>query len=58
MGSNIPKSEIVYFCQIIIVYIIAIAAVVNLSMGNALTEVWISLLSSCIGYILPNPKMK
>ncbi len=58
MGSNIPKSEIVYFCQIIIVYIIAIAAVVNLSMGNALTEVWISLLSSCIGYILPNPKLK
>ncbi len=58
MGSKIPKSEIVYFCQIFIVYIIAIASVINLSMNNGISEVWISLLSSCIGYLLPNPKLK
>ena len=58
LGSNIPKSEIVYFCQMIIVYIIIITSVVNLSLQNGSSELWISLLSSCIGYALPSPKLK
>ena len=31
---------------------------VNLSLQNGSTEQWISLLSSAIGYVLPNPSMK
>jgi hypothetical protein len=58
LGTRVPKTEIVYFCQMIIVYIIIIASVINLSIKNGSTELWISLLSSCIGYALPNPKLK
>jgi hypothetical protein len=58
LGTRVPKTEIVYFCQMIIVYIIIIASVVNLSIQNGSSELWISLLSSCIGYALPNPKLK
>ena len=58
MGTRVPKTEIVYFCQMIIVYIIIIASVINLSIQNGSSELWISLLSSCIGYALPNPKLK
>ena len=58
LGSNVPKSEIVYFCQMFIVYIIIITSVVNLSIQNGSSELWISLLSSCIGYALPSPKLK
>ena len=58
LGSRVPKAEIVYFSQMIIVYIIILASIVNLSIQNGSTELWISLLSSCIGYALPNPKLK
>lgn len=58
LGTRVPKTEIVYFCQMIIVYIIIIASIVNLSIKNGSTELWISLLSSCIGYALPSPKLK
>ena len=58
LGTRVPQSEIVYFCQMIIVYIIIIVSIVNLSLQNGPTELWISLLSSCIGYALPNPKLK
>ena len=58
LGTRVPKTEIVYFCQMIIVYIIIIASIVNLSIQNGSSELWISLLSSCIGYALPNPRLK
>ena len=58
LGTRVPKTEIVYFCQMIIVYIIIITSVINLSIGNGSSELWISLLSSCIGYALPSPKLK
>ena len=58
MGENIPKAEIVYFCQIIIVITIVIASLVNITMQNGNSELWISLLSGCTGYILPNPSIR
>jgi hypothetical protein len=58
LGNKIPKSEIVYFCQMIVVYIIIITSIVNLSMKNGSNELWISLLGSAIGYVLPNPSLK
>lgn len=58
LGSKIPKSEIVYFCQMIVVFSIIITAIVNLSLDNGKSELWIALLSSSIGYSLPSPTMK
>lgn len=53
LGNKIPKSEIVYFCQMSVVYIIIITSIVNLSLQNGSTELWISLLSCAIDYALP-----
>ena len=58
LGTRVPKAEIVYFCQMIIVYTIIITSVINLSLQNGSSELWIALLSSNIGYVLPNPKLK
>jgi hypothetical protein len=58
LGARVPQAEIVYFCQMIIVYIIIITSIINLSLQNGASELWISLLSSCIGYALPSPKLK
>lgn len=56
-GEKLPKAEIVYFCQIIILYAIIITCVVNISLGRS-DELWRILLTSCIGYILPSPALK
>ena len=58
MGSKLPKSEIVYFCQMIEVYVIIVTSLVNLSLQNGKNELWITLLSSAIGYALPSPTLK
>ena len=58
LGTRVPQTEIVYFCQIIIVSAIIITSIINLSLQNGSSELWISLLSSCIGYVLPSPKLK
>ena len=57
LGKKIPKAEIVYFCQIVIVYVIIITSIVNLSLNNDNGELWISLLCSSIGYSLPSPSL-
>ena len=58
MGSKLPKSEIVYFCPMIMVYVIIVTSIVNLSLQNGKNELWITLLSSTIGYALPSPTLK
>jgi hypothetical protein len=58
MGGKLPKSEIVYFCQMIVVYVIIVTSIVNLSLQNGKNELWITLLSSAIGYDLPSPTLK
>lgn len=57
-GYSIPKMEVVFFSQIVALYIVIIACLINLSIGNEGKELWISLLSASIGYILPNPSIK
>ena len=57
-GNKMPKSEIVFFVQVILVYIVVIVSIVNLTIGTGSDRLWIALLSSSIGYILPNPSIK
>jgi hypothetical protein len=58
MGYKVPKSEIVFFCQIIMLYTVIITCIVNLSLSHPLNELWVGLLSSSIGFLLPNPSIK
>ena len=55
--GKLPKREIVYFCQVVAIYMIIIACVVNLSIGNDNDTLWASLLSASIGFLLPSPKL-
>ena len=58
LGNRLPKSEIVYFCQMTVVFIIILTSIANLSLQNGKSELWIALLSSAIGYALPRPTLK
>jgi hypothetical protein len=57
-GYLMPKLEVVYFSQIIILYIVIIVCLLNLSIQHSEVELWCSLLSASIGYLLPNPSLK
>jgi hypothetical protein len=58
LGNPIPKVEVVFFTQIIIIYIVIVTCIVNLSIGNGDSNLWTALLSSSLGYLLPNPTVK
>ena len=56
LGRSFPRSEIKFFAQIIVLYMVIVTCLINLSLGKShLDSLWISLLSSCIGYMLPAP---
>lgn len=56
---TLPRSEVVFFSQIIILTSLIIFSCINLCMTPKCedTQVWIAILSSAVGYILPNPKL-
>ena len=58
LGSKIPKSECVYFVQVFLIYVVVIASLVNLTLGQDDYKLWTALLSSSFGYLLPNPTIK
>ena len=53
-----PRAEIVYLCQIVVILTIVFASIYNLSQGEGDQQLWTALLSSCMGYLLPNPTIK
>ena len=53
-----PRSEVVFFAQVLLVYIVVITSVVNLTLGNSDSKLWTALLTGHIGYLLPNPKLE
>ena len=55
-NTTLPKREIVFFVQVILVYIVAITALVNITLG-ATQELWVVLLTSSLGYMLPAPSL-
>jgi hypothetical protein len=58
LGYRFPKNEVVFFCQVIILYAVIITSIVNLSLQRDNGQLWIALLSSSLGYLLPNPSIK
>lgn len=57
-GERVPKNQVTFLAQIIVVYGIIIVSVVHISLQSANQELWLVLLSSAFGYILPNPGLK
>ena len=57
-GYAIPKQEVVFFSQIIVLYLVIIVSLINITFENGDDNIWLSLLSASIGYALPNPSIK
>ena len=52
------QEEIVFFCQVIILYTVIVVSIYKLTVGNGDSTLWTALLSSSLGYLLPNPSLK
>ena len=53
-GKEVPKSEIVFFCQVIVIYTVVVTSIYNLTRGVGDNDkLWTALLSSSLGYLLP-----
>ena len=59
-GGQVPRAEIVFFCQILILYSVIITALYNITFNpeSKNQKIWIALLSSSIGFLLPSPEIK
>ena len=57
-GQGVPKSEIVFFCQIIILYTMIITSIYNHATEHGDSNLWMALLSSSLEYLLPHPTIK
>lgn len=52
------SSKVLYTFQLFIIFIVVLAALLNITFDNGDQKFWVSLLSLCIGYTIPNPKLK
>ena len=57
-GTESPKEEIVFLCQVVILYTVIVVSIYDLTVWHGDSTLWTALLSSSLGYLLPNPSMK
>jgi hypothetical protein len=55
--ANTTSNEMTYYTQVVVVLVVVIASIINLSLHQEPETLWIMLLTSCVGYVLPNPRM-
>ncbi len=55
--STPTSNELVYLSQMLFVFIVILTSLYNLTTKTGDDSLWTALLTSCLGYILPNPKI-
>ena len=53
-GTVCPKEEIVFLCQVLVLFTVILISIYNLTTGQENSNLWTALLSSSLGYLLPN----
>ena len=58
-GNHLPRSEIVFFVQTVLVFMLVGVSITCLALAKTCEEttVWVAVLSSSVGYMLPSPKL-
>jgi len=57
-GTDAPKEEIVYCCQLFVTFIVILTGLVNLTFTESDNCLWTGLISGALGYLLPNPSLR
>lgn len=53
-----PKNQVTYMTQVVLVYGIIAVSLSQLILQSSERELWLILLSTSIGYVLPSPRLK
>ena len=56
--QSFPRSQFAFFAQVIVIYVIIIAAITNISLGTPDKTEWWCILGSATGLLLPSPSLK
>ena len=58
-GRTCKRSLLVFMCQFFVIVLILACAIVRIMLSTTCEEttVWLAILSSTVGYILPSPKL-
>ena len=56
-GTLQKQTRHVFFCQAFLIYVVVVTSLVNLTLKNGPINLWIALLGSCLGYLLPHPSI-
>jgi hypothetical protein len=57
--KNVCKADLILFTvQIAIIFIVVCTSLINLSLGYGNQNLWTCVLTSSLGYVMPNPKIK
>lgn len=52
---EVPSREVIFFAQVIVLYVVICVSLANLSLGIGNQTLWSSLLAGSLGYLLPSP---
>lgn len=58
LGRKVPRNEIVFCCQMLVVFVVVGVSLYNISTNHPQLHLWTILLSSSLGYVLPNPRLE
>lgn len=57
--ERVCKADMILFIvQVSLIFIVTLFSLINLTFQWGNQHLWVVVLSSCLGYILPNPKLK
>lgn len=55
----VARADIVVFAaQVLLLFIVVLTSLVNLTLNYGNTNLWTMVLTSCLGYMLPHPRLK
>ncbi|MEW8544140.1 MAG: hypothetical protein AB2693_11455 [Candidatus Thiodiazotropha sp.] len=57
-GTRVPKNQVTYMTQVFLVYGIIAVSLSQLILQASDRELWLVLLSTSVGYVLPSPRLK
>lgn len=58
-SNNLRRpAAILFAAQIVIIFVVSVVSLVNLTLEIGNQNLWTVLLTSCLGYVMPNPRLK
>jgi len=57
--KNVCKADLILFTvQVVIIFVVVCTSLMNLTLGYGNQNLWTVVLTSSLGYVMPNPKIK